>query len=173
MDRVPNAIAVAEAPDRPIPAPRTEESRRLWLLRASVAAAVVVLLIIAAAIFMNGIGKHDLGGSYLVVASDASVSGIETTDSGCRVSGATTTTSLSVEDGAGTTLASTTLGQGRRSSNACEWRFTLTGVPEVSAYVFKVDGRRVETATLEQLRATNWTTVLIEDVAPPPADLSS
>lgn len=170
-----DARSVVGVPQEQVPAiaaSRSQHSSRLWLIPAAVGAGVLVLLVAAGAIFVSGIGKHDIKGSYVLVASDPSVGGIETTDTGCHPSGRAERFVLSVADGSGDTLSSTTLAEGSPKANACEWRFTLTGVSETAAYVFNLDGRAVGTTTLENLRATNWSTVVTEDVAPPPADLN-
>jgi len=170
---MPSALRPSAEPSHSTSSALGGTSSRLWLIPATVGLVVIVLLAIAAVMFLGGIGKHDIGGSYLLVASDPSQPGIETTDTGCQATGRMASSVLSVEDAAGTVLSSTGLGQGTPRANACEWRFTLAGVPEVSTYVFKLDGRPVGTVTAEQLQATNWATAFTEDVAPPPADLSS
>jgi hypothetical protein len=171
-DHAPSVAAIPQEQIPAIAASRSRDSSRLWLIPAAVGAAVLVLVVVAGAIFVSGIGKHDIKGSYLLVASDPSVGGIETTDTGCHLSGRAERFVLSVADGSGHTMSSTTLAEGSPKANACEWRFTLTGVSETSAYVFNLDGRAIGTTTLDHLRATNWATVVTEDAAPPPADLN-
>lgn len=135
------------------------------------------LLAVSAFLFVRGIGRHDVNGTYLLIAANPSAGGIEVADGRCQGthegSSVESSTVVSVEDAEGTVLASASLGQGTPKSTACEWRVTLADVPEVPTYVFKLGGRTLQTASLAQMQQLNWATVWPEDTAPPADDLSS
>jgi len=64
------------------------------------------------------------------------------------------------------------LRQGMPKGGACEWRFTLSGVPEASTFFFRLGGRTIQTSTPAELQGASMTVYWIEDAAQPPADLN-
>jgi hypothetical protein len=119
---------------------------------------------------------HDIPARLTVVDSGSS-SKLRISGSTCRSAPGEPdigpSTIVSVADPDGNVLATTTLGTGTVSGTACQFAFTLRGVPEVSSYVFKIDGLRLaDTFSLEFFQSHGWNTAFAADLGQPADDLS-
>jgi hypothetical protein len=119
---------------------------------------------------------HDISATLIVVDSGSS-SKLQVSGSSCRSAPGepeiASSTIVSVADPDGKVLATTTLGTGSVSGTGCKFAFTLRGLPEVSSYVFKIDGLRLaDTFSLEFFQSHGWNTAFAADLGKPADDLS-
>ena len=128
------------------------------------ATAIVVILGVAAALVLVASGnlnpRHTITGDYILVDSAQSPPLIAVDGSACRGTGAygdiEPGAPVTLVDGAGTSLGTTTLAGGSGGPTECDFTFSIPGVPEVGAYTVEVSHRGTVTNTLDEMREHDW-----------------
>lgn len=134
-------------------------------VRLAIAAAVVMIALaigIGLALVATGAlnARHTITGDYILVDSAHNPPLITADGSACRGSGAygdiVPGAPVSLVDGAGTVLGTTTLNGGTGDATECDFAFSIADVPEVGAYTVEVSDRGKVTNTLDELREHKW-----------------
>jgi hypothetical protein len=128
------------------------------------ATAIVVVLGGGAALALVASGaltpRHTITGDYILVDSAQNPPLIVVEGSGCRGAGGYSDIEpgapVTLVDGTGTVLGTSTLSGGSGSSTECDFSFSIPGVPEVSAYTVEVSHRGKVMNTLAEMREHDW-----------------
>lgn len=157
------AAAATGAPAAVVVAPA---SRRGWLALG----VVIFLAIVAAAAFIglqaSGVlsPRHTITGTFDLIDTSGISSGISFLGGTCEGDGGygdiSAGTNVSLKDGDGKLLASTSLGPGSGSTSRCTFEFEFQNVPEVSFYTVEVGRRGQITNSLADMKAAGWTFAL-------------
>ncbi len=169
VDKVGDAGSAREAPADPLVAPpgaivqavASGGSRRGWIILGS----VIFAAILAAAGFIGLTESgaltphHTITGDFQLNSSD--FSGITVIGTSCQgksgygdiVPGA----GVTIKDGDGKLLAATSLGSGTGNVMTCDFKFSLTNVPEVAFYTITISRRGDLSYSLAQMQSNSWT----------------
>jgi hypothetical protein len=136
--------------------------RRPWLILG----VVIFVAVVAAAGFisLNSSGiltpHHDVVGTFEVDNTDTTLSAITVVGGTCKgTSGYSDLgpgTPVTLKDGDGKLLGTTTLGTGSGTAVRCTFSFNFTNIPEVSFYTLEVGRRGGISYGLSDMKAQSW-----------------
>ncbi len=137
-------------------------SRRAWV--AIWAAAIVLVLAVGGAFVLVASGaltsRHTITGDYILVDSAQNPPLISVNGSACRGAGdygdIAPGTVVTLRDGPGTLLGTTTLSGGSGGATECDFTFSIPGVAEVPEYTVEVSHRGTVTNSLAEMKSHDW-----------------
>lgn len=136
--------------------------RRIWL-----ALGIVIFVAVVAAagvVALAGSGSltphHTIAGTFDLLATDQTFPSIEMVGSGCDGTGGygdiAPGAQVTLKDGDGKILGSTSLSTGSGSTSSCTFKFSIANVPEVPFYSVEIGRRGAVTDSLAEMQATGW-----------------
>ncbi len=137
--------------------------RRIWL----VLGAVIFVAIVAAAavVALAGSGgltpHHTIAGTFDLIATDQTFPSITSTGATCQGTGGYSDIQpgapVTLKDGDGKILGSTSLLSGTGTTSSCTFSFSIPDVPEVPFYSMEIGRRGAVTNSLAVMQANGWT----------------
>lgn len=144
-----------EAPGR---SGRNRRRLAVWAVLAVIALGVAASTVLVATGALTP--RHTITGDYILVDTTGSPPLIAVDGSACTGTGGygdiEPGAAVTLLDGAGTLLGTTTLSGGTGDATECDFTFSIPGVPEVGAYTVEVSGRGAVTNTLADMREHDW-----------------
>jgi hypothetical protein len=138
-------------------------SRRLWITLGI----VIFVAVVAAAAFLalQASGAltphHTITGTFDLIDSSLDFPSIDVVGGTCEGKGGYSDiapgASVSLKDGDGKLLGSSSLGTGTGSTTRCTFTYTFSNVPEVPFYTVSVSRRGDVTNSLADMQARGWT----------------
>ena len=136
-------------------------SRRTWLILG----AVIFVAVVAAGGFLalanSGafVPHHTISGTFTLLDTSTDPS-ITRSGSGCEGSGGYSDVrpgaGITLKDGDGKVLATSSLGVGSGTSTSCDFTFSLTNVPEVPFYTIEISHRGALSYSLTDMKTQMW-----------------
>ena len=136
-------------------------NRRIWVILG----VVIFLAVVAAGGFLaltnSGafVPHHTISGTFTLLDTSTEPS-ITRSGSGCEGGGGYNDirpgAGITLKDGDGKVLATSSLGAGSGTNTSCDFTFSLTNVPEVPFYTIEISHRGALSYSLSDMKAQVW-----------------